>query len=193
MKREELLAKGYTEEQVTDLLNTFHSINKENDRLKGELLSKSELENKYNEAQRKLDDINKANLSVQEQMELDKKETAKNLADSRKILNRAKASQVLSGLDIDDEIIDNLVTEDEATTLRNATKLKEKFDVFRDTVEKQTRANITNLDVKPNPTNIPQGGEDVMTVEKFKSMTLTEQVFWKRENADEYRQLFPEN
>ena len=193
MKREELLAKGYTEEQVTDLLNTFHSINKENDRLKGELLSKSELENKYNEAQRKLDDINKANLSVQEQMELDKKETAKNLAESKKILNKAKASQVLSGLDIDDEIIDNLVTEDEATTLKNANLLKEKFDIFRDTVEKQTRANITSLDVKPNPTNIPQGGEDVMTVEKFKSMTLTEQVFWKRENADEYRQLFPEN
>lgn len=193
MKREELLAKGYTEEQVTDLLNTFHSINKENDRLKGELLSKSELENKYNEAQRKLDDINKANLSVQEQMELDKKETAKNLAESKKILNKAKASQVLSGLDIDDVIIDNLVTEDEATTLKNANLLKEKFDNFRDTVEKQTRANITSLDVKPNPTNIPQGGEDVMTVEKFKSMTLTEQVFWKRENADEYRQLFPEN
>ena len=31
MKREELLAKGYTEEQVTDILNTLHSVSKDKD------------------------------------------------------------------------------------------------------------------------------------------------------------------
>ena len=29
-----------------------------------------------------------------------------------------------------------------------------------------------------------------MTAEKFNSMTLTEQVMWKRENAQEYEQIF---
>lgn len=191
MKREELLAKGYTEEQVTDLLNTFHSINKENDRLKGELLTKSELENKYNEAQRTIDEINKAKLSTQEQIELEKKEIAKNLSESKKILNRAKAVQVLAGLDIDDELIDTLVSEDETLTLKNATNLKNKFDAFRDTIEKQTKANITNLDVKPSPTNIPQGGNDDMTVEKFNTMSLTDRMLWKKQNEAEYRELFP--
>ena len=47
MKREELLAKGYTEEQVTDLLNTFHSVNKENQILKSELENASSIETKY--------------------------------------------------------------------------------------------------------------------------------------------------
>ena len=54
MRREDLLAKGYTEEQVTDLLNTFHGINKEKDKqiadLQSEVLQKSEFETKYNEA-----------------------------------------------------------------------------------------------------------------------------------------------
>ena len=44
MKREDLLAKGYTEEQVTDLLNMFHGINKEKDKkiadLQSEVLQK---------------------------------------------------------------------------------------------------------------------------------------------------------
>ena len=60
MKREDLLAKGYTEEQVTDLLNMFHGINKEKDKkiadLQSEVLQKSEFETKYNEANAKLED-----------------------------------------------------------------------------------------------------------------------------------------
>ena len=132
MKREELLAKGYTEEQVTDILNTFHGINKENEKLKGELIQKAEIESKYNEANAKLEEINKANMTEQEKLEAMKKETEANLKKSKVLLNKTKAQNILVGLDIDDELIDTLVTDDEKTTLDNANRLKARFDIFKD-------------------------------------------------------------
>ena len=92
MKREELLAKGYTEEQVTDLLNTFHSINSENKLLKNEVQAKQDLVNQNLELQRQLDEINKANMSEQERLASEKAETEKYLANAKKIYNRAKLS-----------------------------------------------------------------------------------------------------
>jgi hypothetical protein len=189
MKREELLAKGYTEEQVTDLLNTFHSINSENKLLKNEVESKQELVNQNLELQRQLDEINKANMTEQEKLESEKAEVEKNLANARKIYNKAKVKEILAGENIDEQLIDNLVSEDEATTIANANLFKTTLEGLKETVAKQTKESITNLDVKPQPTNIPQG-DDTMTAEKFNSMTLTEQVMWKRENAQEYEQIF---
>ena len=178
MRREELLAKGYTEEQVTDILNTLHSVSKEKDKqisdLQSEILTKSEFETKYNAAQHQLDELNKANMTEQEKFEEMKKEAEKNLRDSKIIVNKAKAKEILSGLDIDESLIDTLVSEDEQKTLSNANLLKEKFISFKDTVEKQTKESITNLEVKPNLTNIPQK-DDTMTMEKFGALSAEEQ------------------
>ncbi len=189
MKREELLAKGYTEEQVTDLLNTFHSINSENKLLKNEVQAKQDLVNQNLELQRQLDEINKANMSEQERLASEKAETEKYLANAKKIYNTAKAKEILAGLDVDDQLIETLVSEDESATVNNAMLLKNKFDSLREITIKQTKENIANLDIKPNPTNIPQEN-DVMTVEKFQKMTLSQQVQWKRNNEEEYENLF---
>ena len=189
MKREDLLAKGYTEEQVTDLLNTFHSINSENKLLKNEVESKQELVNQNLELQRQLDEINKANMTEQEKLESEKAEVEKNLANARKIYNKAKVKEILAGENIDEQLIDNLVSEDEATTIANANLFKTTLEGLKETVAKQTKESITNLDVKPQPTNIPQD-DNIMTAEKFSKMTMTEQVLWKRENAQEYENLF---
>ena len=189
MRREELLAKGYTEEQVTDLLNTFHSINSENKLLKNEVQAKQDLVNQNLELQRQLDEINKANMSEQERLASEKAETEKYLANAKKIYNTAKAKEILAGLDVDDQLIETLVSEDESATVNNAMLLKNKFDSLREITIKQTKENIANLDIKPNPTNIPQEN-DVMTVEKFQKMTLSQQVQWKRNNEEEYENLF---
>lgn len=188
MKREELLAKGYTEEQVTDILNTFHGINKENEKLKGELIQKAEIESKYNEANAKLEEINKANMTEQEKLEAMKKETEANLKKSKVLLNKTKAQNILVGLDIDDELIDTLVTDDEKTTLDNANRLKARFDIFKDTVEKQTRESLTNIDAKPTPTNKPQDGNG-MTFEKFRTLSQEEQNKFAAEHPEEFANL----
>lgn len=188
MKREDLLAKGYTEEQVTDILNTFHGISKENDKLKGQLLEKADLETKLAEVQKKIDEEEKAKLTEQEKLELSKKEIEKNLRESKIIVNRAKAKDILSGLDISEELINTLVTEDEASTIANATALKSKFDSYKEVVEKQTREAITNLDVKPNVTNVPQD-DGTMTWEKFSSLSIEEQNKFAEENPQEFENL----
>lgn len=191
MRREELLEKGYTEEQVTDILNTFHGINKENEKLKSEVLEKADLESKYNEVQKTLDELNKANMTKEEQLAEKERRTEENFKKSQMILNKSKAKEVLAGYDIDDAILETLVTDDEQTTLKNVGLLKNKFDSFKETVEKQTKASIANMDVKPNPTNVPQE-DDVMTKEKFDKMTMTEQKAWKDANLDQYHEFYPQ-
>lgn len=186
MKREDLLAKGYTEEQVTDILNTLHSVSKDKDKqiadLQSEVLTKDEYVTKYNAAQHQLDEMNKANMTEQEKFEAMKKETEANLRNSKIIVNKAKAKEILSGLDIDESLIDTLVSEDEQATINNANLLKNRFTTFKDTVEKQTRESITNLNVKPETTNVPQQDDGVMTLDKFYKMTNEEQIKFVNEN-----------
>lgn len=186
MKREDLLAKGYTEEQVTDILNTLHSVSKDKDKqiadLQSEVLTKGEFETKYNAAQHQLDEMNKANMTEQEKFEAMKKEAETNLRNSKIIVNKAKAKEILSGLDIDESLINTLVSEDEQATINNANLLKNRFTTFKDTVEKQTRESITNLNVKPDTTNVPQQDDGVMTLDKFYKMTNEEQIKFVNEN-----------
>lgn len=188
MKREELLAKGYTEEQVTDLLNTFHSINSENKLLKNEVQAKQDLVNQNLELQRQLDEINKANMTEQEKIATEKAEADKYYSNAKKIYNTAKAKEILAGLDIDDQLINTLVSEDETATINNATLLKTKMENLKEATIKQTKDSIANLDIKPNPTNIPQENE-CMTLEKFNKLSMTEQVVFKRENPEAYEEL----
>lgn len=188
MKREELLAKGYSEEQVTDLLNTFHNVNKENANLKSQLDKLNELETKYNEANSKLEEINKANMTEQEKFEEMKKETEKNFRQSKILLNKTKAQNILVGLDIDDELIDTLVSDDEQITINNANKLKAKFETYKENIVKETKESITNLNAKPNTTNIPQGDE-VMTFDRFRTLSQEEQNKFATEHPDEFNRL----
>jgi hypothetical protein len=193
MKREDLLAKGYTEEQVTDILNTLHSVSKDKDKqiadLQSEVLTKDEYVTKYNAAQHQLDEMNKANMTEQEKVEAMKKEAETNLRNSKIIVNKAKAKEILSGLDIEESLIDTLVSEDEQATINNANLLKNRFTTFKDTVEKQTRESITNLNVKPETTNVPQQDDGVMTLDKFYKMTNEEQIKFVNENPEAIQNL----
>ena len=186
MKREELLAKGYTEEQVTDILNTFHGLNKENEKLKNDLQTK---DSTNVELQNQLNAINEANLSEQEKIAKKEAEIEKNLANAKKIYNTAKAKEILAGLDIDDNLISNLISDDENVTINNATLLKSKIEEVREATIKKTKEEIANLNVKPTPTNIPQG-DDLMTKEKFVKLSLTEQKAWKDQNESAYNEMF---
>lgn len=192
MKREELLAKGYTEEQVTDLLNAFHSVNnevkKENENLRKELESKVALEAEKQNLQKQLDAINEANLTEQEKIAKERAEAEEYLSNAKKINNTAKAKEILAGLDIDDTLIATLVSDDETATINNANLLKAKIENIREIAITTTKEQLANLDVKPNPTNIPQD-DDVMTLDKFNKMSLTEQVNFKRENPDVYAEI----
>lgn len=188
MKREELLAKGFNEEQVTDFLNLFH----ENERLKKEAEAKKTIEqdnaNKMAEMQRKLEEIDKANMTKEEQIAERERLANENFKKSKITLNTTIAKNILVGYDIDEETILDLVKEDEQATIDSANRLKAKFDSFKDVVEKKTMETIQNLDVKPNGSNIPQN-DGKMTFEKFRSLSQEEQTKFVNEHPEEFNNL----
>lgn len=188
----EILGEGASEEQITNFLNKVHQLEKnKNDeiaRLKEENAKRSD----YDELKNKLSEIEKANMTREEQIALMENEAKENLAKSNIILNTTKAKNILDGLDLDEETIAMLVTNDETTTINNANRLKEKFDLLKENVAKQTKESLINADLKPTMTNVIQG-EDIMTKEKFDKMTYTEQKQWKDNNLDKYHEFYPSN
>ena len=141
-KARQILGEGATEEQVTNFLNEWHNEKKEEtSKYETELSKLQEQVNKYSDydaIKKQLDDINKANMSEQEKLEQMKKEVETNLKNSRIIVNTAKAKEILAGLDLDDDTINLVVSDDEATTITRANNLKTKFDTMRESVAKQT-------------------------------------------------------
>jgi len=188
MKRDELLAKGYTEEQVTDLLNMYHTQNTEISNLNKKLESKTELEKQNADLQKQLDDINKAKLTEQEKLELAKQETEKNLKESRKIYNKAKVKEILAGYDIEDDIINSFVTEDENTSINGANLFKTRLDTIIADTTKKVQDSIASIDVRPNASNNPNQ-DATMTFDKFAQMSAIEQEKFINEHPQEFQNL----
>ena len=167
-----ILGEEATEEQITNLLNQWHidesSKIKELESQVNNLSKEKEKYSDYDTIKKQLDDINKANMSEQEKLEQMKKEAEMNLKNSRIIVNTAKAKEILAGLDLDDETIGLVVTDDETTTINRANNLKSKFDVMRENVAKQTKESLSTQDLTPTISNVNQN--DVMTLDKFNKM-----------------------
>lgn len=190
MNREEarkILGEGATEEQITNLLNNWHIQEsakvKELETQVNDLAKQNSKYSDYDEIKNKLEEINKANMSEQEKLEAMKKETETNLKKSRIIVNTAKAKEILTGLDLDDELISLVVSDDADKTIDNANKLKAKFDSQKDIVAKQTKETLINVDLNPTISNVNQNN-DVMTLEKFSGLSAEEQNQWLEQNPN---------
>lgn len=181
-----LLGEEATEEQITNLLNNWHL--KENAKVKelenqinslnGEMSKYSD----YDEIKKQLDEINKANMSEQEKLEAQKKEIETNLKQSRIIVNTAKAKEILAGLDLDDDLISLVVSDDADKTISSANKLKAKFDSQKENVAKETKESLINIDLTPSISNVNQN--EGMTLDKFGNMSAEEQIKWMNENPN---------
>lgn len=187
-KAKQILGEGASEEQVTAFLNTFHSELKAKEAQISDLNSKLNSQSDYDELKKKLDDIEKANMTEQEKLENMKKEYEKNLYESKMIVNKAKATEILAGLNISDDIINSLVRDDEQATLTNANNLKAQIESMREETIKKTKEELATLDVKPNISNVSQNNEG-MTWEKFSKMSQEEQNKFASENPEEFANL----
>ena len=198
MKRDDIkkiLGENATEEQISNLLNAFHE--KENETKKQADDTKKEVDdlkkqlNKYSDydtIKKQLDDINKANMTEQEKMEEQKKEIAENLRQSRIIVNTAKAKEILAGENVDEELLNRIVTDDTDTTIALANKFKETLSTLKTNVEKQTRESLSTQDLKPSITNVPQDS-GAMTLNKFYELSAEEQNKFVEEHPDEFEKL----
>ena len=184
-----ILGDGASEEQVTNLLNQFHNSEKaKNDEI-ARLNSKLNEMGDYDTIKQKLDDINRANMTKEEEIAEKERIANENYAKSRIMLNTTTAKQILAGLDLDDETISMLVSDDEAKTISNANKLKATFDSMKENVAKKTKEELLNTNLKPTLPNVPQGDSDTMTMEKFMSLSATEQEKFIAEHPQEFENL----
>ncbi len=186
----QILGDGATEEQVTNLLNSFHNVEKTKNEEITTLKNQLEQFSDYDAIKKQLDDINKANMTEQEKLEEQKREIARNLSQSRVIVNTAKAKEILAGLELDDETISMLVSDDENKTIGNATRLKQKFDSLKENVEKQTKEKLLNANLDPSISNVnPNKDDETMTIDKFMELSSVEQEKFIEEHPEEFNNL----
>lgn len=194
MKREELLAKGFTEEQVTEILNMHHNealqVNKENERLKGELASANEKISGYSNMEKEYNDYKQSLMTEQEKFEAMKKEAAQNLAMSKRVYNEAQAKTILAEIGgIDEAVLKSIVSEDSEKTIANANALVSMFKTRQEETIKKTKEEIQNANILPTPSNVPTGEQVIKTFDDFDKLTYEEQDKFQREHPEEFEKL----
>ena len=193
MTREDIkkiLGEGATEEQISNTLNALHNQTNALNKQISDLKANESKYSDYEQIKSQLDAINKEKMTEQERIAKDKEETEKNLRESRIIKNKAKAMQLLAGIDIDEQIIDSIVGEDEASSLAKAQLLVDKFKSVVSDTQKKTQEELANINVKPNMTNTnPNADNDKMTFEKFSSLSAEEQEAFINEHPEEFNNL----
>lgn len=183
MRREELIAKGYTEEQATELLNLFHAENNEikanNTKLQNDLKVANTTIAELNKVQVAFNQMQQSQMTEQEKVAAMKAEAEKNLAMSKKIVSKAQAKTIFAEIGgIDDAILDTLVSEDLTQTEANAKALVELIKSRDEATAKKTKEDLANLNVLPNPSNVQKGGDDKsqMTKEQFVKLSREEKT-----------------
>ena len=191
ISREEIkkqLGEGATEAQISAMLDLLHNSEKNLKEEKNNLQSQLDKLSDYDDMKQKLAKIEDEKLTEQERLQKDKEEIAKNLKESRIVKNKAKVMTVLAGLDIDEELIDSLVSEDETISINKANKLKTKIDTLSTEIEKKTKENLTQLNIKPS-VNDKNLDANVMTFDKFRSLSQEEQNKFAQEHPQEFENL----
>lgn len=191
ISREEIkkqLGEGATEAQISAMLDLLHNSEKNLKEEKNNLQSQLDKLSDYDDMKQKLAKIEDEKLTEQERLQKEKEEIAKNLKESRIVKNKAKVMTVLAGLDIDEELIDSLVSEDETISINKANKLKTKIDTLSTEIEKKTKENLTQLNIKPS-VNDKNLDANVMTFDKFRNLSQEEQNKFAQEHPQEFENL----
>ena len=194
MNRQDLLSKGFTEEQVTEILNMHHNeslqVNKENERLKGELASANEKVASFSNMEKEYNDYKQSLMTEQEKFEAMKKEAENNLKMSKRVYNEAQAKTILAEIGgIDDAVLSSIVSEDSEKTIANANALVNMFKTRQEETIKKTKEEIQNANVLPTPSNVPTGEQLIKTFDDFDKLSYEEQDKFQREHPEEFEKL----
>lgn len=193
MTREEakaILGEGTTDVQVTNFLNNLHTKENEIKKLQEQINGIDDIQNQLNDYKSQIDAINQEKLTETEKLEQMKQETIKNLSDSKKVLSKAKAKEILIDIEgLDESIIDSLVDEDINITTTKATALANQFKTVREQVEKSTKESMFNQDMKPAGSNNPNDENAKISKDDFKNLTIAEKTKIFNEDKDLWNKL----
>ena len=190
MNRDEVkqvLGENASDEVVTNLLNLFHNAGKSKDE---EITRLNNQMSDYGELKNKVDQMENEKLTQQQRIDKMEKEAEENLRASKLTRNKADVMTVLAGLDIDEDIINQIVCEDNQKSLDLANKLLNKFNLTKENVEKKVKEDLMNTNINPSLPTTKQD-DDVMTLDKFKKLSFAEAKKWKDNNLDKYHEWYP--
>ena len=194
MDRKTLLDKGFTEEQVTEILNGFHAeqsaIQEQNAQLIKDLENKNKQVSELIGYKSQIEEIQKAQMSDAEKIAAQKKEAEEYLAKAKITNNTATAKSILASIGITDEnIINTVVDSDEAKTIEKANALKLAFTTREEEAAKKAREELSKIDITPKGSNMQPNADNVMTWEKFQTLSSEEQSKFEAEHPDEFNNL----
>lgn len=200
MRREELLEKGYTEQQVSELLDMFHknsaNLTKQNQDLVSQLDTANNQIAGLKQTAQEYDALKQSQMTDSEKLQAKIKEieereknAAKLLSESQRTLNESKAKVILSEIGgVSESVLKSLVTDDEQTTIQNATELLNQFKSFKEQTINKTKEELSSIDIKPTPSNTNQDA-GAMDWEKFSALSDEDQIKFQEEHPDEFAKL----
>lgn len=199
MNREEvrkLLGEGATEEQISAVLNKFHTeqkgLTEQISNLQGQVTNLTTEKTELLGYKDQIAEIQKANMTKEQLIEAREKELATKIKSANLLTNSIKAKSILVGAGIGEEDADKLVAsivkEDEQATIDGATLFANQFNNIKESTAKQTREELANLNLKPSASNIPPNS-NAMTWETFSKLSESEQNKFAEENPEEFAKL----
>lgn len=199
MNRDEvrkLLGEGATEEQISAVLNRFHTeqkgLTEQISNLQGQVTNLTTEKTELLGYKNQIAEIQKANMTKEQLIEAREKELAEEKKKTLMERNAIKAKSILVGAGIGDaeadELVASIVKEDEQATISSANLFATQFNNIKENTAKQTREELANLNLKPNASNIPPNS-DAMTWEKFSKLSVEEQNKFAAENPEEFAKL----
>lgn len=161
------------QKQIEDLTKQVNDLTKKNNKYSD-----------YDDIKKQLDDINKAKMSKEEQLAEREKEIAKKEQKTNRRDNRSIIKEIVSGLNISDDVIDSLVSDDANVSRKNAENLVAQINTIKETTIKETKESLINVDVKPDVKDaVPQ------VTKRWNDLSYNEKLEMKRNNPQEYELL----
>lgn len=193
MTREEakkLIGENATEEQVTNILNVFHSKENEIKDLNTKLTNSSNRITELEGFETQIKEINDAKMTEEERLKNKEQELNQKISDTKKLSNSIKAKSILIGAGISSERAEKLanqfVKEDEQSTIDLANEIVNELATLREVTTKKIKEEYSNVDLRPNGGN---SENSVMTWEKFTKMNAEEQTKFAQEHPNEFNAL----
>lgn len=146
-----------------------------------DLTNESKKHSDYDDIKKQLDDINRANMTEQQRLEEREKAIAKMEKETNRRNNRSIVKEIVSGLNVSDELIESLINEDAEISKKNAENLVSQINSIKEATIKETKESLLNLDVQPDVKDSVQ-----KTTKKWNEMSYTEKLELKRSNPQEY-------
>ena len=197
LTREGLKALGVTDEAIDEILKTrgneINKVEEQKNQMKKALDEAMAKAGKVDELSKKLDELEKKNMTAEELQAQRIKEAEEAKRNYTILSNKTEAKDVLikAGMvagDTLDKIINKISSEDLTSTLEAANLVAQMYNTTKAETEQRVKSELLANNPKPNPTNLPENDGKV-TKEQFEKMSYDEMMKFASEHPEEFSKM----